>query len=358
MLYCLFCFILFFAIVSIRLPHKKSVHILLPIIFVCYVLSFIRWESGTDWDIYVSIFHYSEKIDNNYTNVEEGFFLLNHFSHFISNSYSVALFLQASIIFPSVFYVLKKQPLPLVSFFLFFSSTLGYIFFIRQSISVSLVLLSYVFIVKQDKKRFFTCIIVACLFHITSLVALPLYAIYHSNVKWKYVLVLLIVISILSIISTGQWMRTVAAVHPYIEYKINSYIELTETGKNTYITMSPQRAILNHLIKRSFIAILLILYCKGRILNNGKLNGYLKIYCYSTIIYLIVTPVSMDLSRMCTSIEIVDILLFPLVLNLIRKPANQYIALFIIIILGFSKFASNLGRFPEIFNNYNSIFSI
>lgn len=347
----------FSAVLSSCIKRKESVAILLILMMICYVLSFIRWETGTDWDTYISIFRASNNLSDNYTNVEYLFFLLNHICRRISSSYSFALFIEATIIFLCTFSILKQQPYPLISFFLLFSGTMGNIMFVRQSIAVSIVLFSYIFILNKKKKGFIICILVATLVHTSSIMALPIYWIYYSNIKWKYVITLLVFVLIIGIYSSGVWLRDISVIHPFIEYKINNYLNASESNADlAYITMSPQEAIFKHLLKRSLALILILLFCRSSVIKDLRLKGYLMIYIYSSLLYLLVTPLSMNLSRICTPLEIVDIFLYPYIYTQVKHRANKYFILICILLLGLSKFMSNFNRFPEIFNNYITIF--
>lgn len=358
MIYCLFCIISLNAVVSIKNSRRQSINILFVSVLVCYILSFIRWETGTDWDSYFNIFQSSKNINNNYTNIEPFFFLLNHLFYNINTSYTFFLFFEATIIFTCCFFALKNQPYPLISLFLLFASTLGNIMFVRQSIAVALVVLSYNFILTHDKIKFYACIILATLFHTSAIVAFPIYIIFYSRIRWKYVIILIVIIALIGIYSSGQWLRFIASGNVFLEYKINSYLDASESGSDlAYVQLSPQKAIISHFMKRTILILLVILFCRGTIINRDiRLNGYLRIYIYSTCLYLLVTPLSLNLSRICTSIEIVDIFLYPYILSMIQKPFNKSFALCCIFLLGISKFISNVNRYPEIYNHYMTIF--
>ena len=63
MLYILFVIVCSFAMCSLFLKNRKRiVGVLLLFMFIVYVLSFIRWETGTDWDSYYEIFQNAKSI--------------------------------------------------------------------------------------------------------------------------------------------------------------------------------------------------------------------------------------------------------------------------------------------------------
>ena len=63
---------------------------------ILFLLSFLRWERGTDWSGYYDYF--SNIYDLNFSNnFENGFILLNYCIHYLFNSYTVLLFILAAI---------------------------------------------------------------------------------------------------------------------------------------------------------------------------------------------------------------------------------------------------------------------
>lgn len=357
MLYCLLFVVLIFTVISFWMTQKQAKGVVLILITSCFVLSFIRWETGTDWDTYYNIFLESKDLSN-YTPVERTFFLLNHLCYTVSESYTFCLFIEAAILFTCSYGILSRQPLPMFSYFLLFASTLGNVMFVRQSIAVAIILYSYKYILNQEPRKFYICVTCAILIHTSSLIALPLYFLFHKQIKWRVVILALGVLFLFALCSPGNIIRSMVGGNSFIAAKIVSYLNRSASGADLdYIVISPQKAVLMHLIKRAFVLALIILYCRKRIGTDKTLAGYLRIYLYSSGLYFIVTPLSMDLSRLCTPIELVDIFLYPYILYQLRTESAQYITIALIIILGLSKFMSNYNRFPEIFGSYKTIFS-
>ena len=356
MLYSIFSVVSVCAVISPWLKRNQTQYLLFLLIFLCFVLSFIRWNTGTDWESYYDIFISSKNLSN-YTSVEPTFFLLNHICYSLTTSYTFCLLIESLILFGCSYYIVRQQKYPLLTYFLLFASTLGNIMFVRQSISVAIVLFSYQYILSGNKRKFYICIICATLLHTSSIVALPIYWLYRKGIKWRILLLILFIVFLCSMFLNGNLFRNVLSTDYFIGAKIIGYLNRSENGVDmNYITITPQKAIMSHLLKRLFIIGLLLTYCRGTKITDKKLNGYLRIYLYSSVLYFIVTPLSMDLSRVCTCLELVDIFLYPYIFSTLKRTSSKIITLFLILIFGLSKFISNYNRFPEIFGSYITIF--
>ena len=105
-----FYFFIFFILLLLSfceifsLKRKITIKILSIIIFVFFIFSFIRWETGTDWQSYYDVFKsikepWVMKEDVYSLEFESGFMFLNHLAKSISDSYTIMLFLQGAILF-------------------------------------------------------------------------------------------------------------------------------------------------------------------------------------------------------------------------------------------------------------------
>ena len=361
MLYILFVIVCSFAMCSLFLKNRKRiVGVLLLFMFIVYVLSFIRWETGTDWDSYYEIFQNAKSIKGEFY-VEPTFFLINYICHSVSDSYTFLLFVLATIIFFCTFNSFKNLSYPLIAYLIYFSTTFGDIMFVRQSISIAIVLYSFKYIFKKQKKKFIICSIIASCFHVSTIAVFPLYYIYHKNLKWKKVFFIFIVIFIISLYlstnRTGVINLPFGLNNNYLVNRINTYILLSQRGYDSYLTLSPIQAITNHLIKRSILFILIFVYSSSKIIKDKYFSGCLRIYIYSSCLYLFFAPISLDLTRMTAAIEIVDILLFTKLLAQVRRTSNKIIIFLVILMFSCLKFSSNISRFPEIYSNYKTILS-
>lgn len=361
MLHFIFIIISCFAFLSLFIKNRKRVvGGLLLIMFIIYILSFIRWETGTDWDNYHEIFKNAKSLKGEYY-VEPTFFYINYISHLICNSYSFLLFILATIIFFCTFNSFRYLSYPIIAYLIYFSTTFGDIMFVRQSISVAIVLYSFKYILNSNRKNFYICAIIGSCFHISTIAVFPLYYIYHKNIKWKKVFYLFISILIISLYlssnNSGIINLPFGLNDTYIMNRLNTYILLSQRGQDSYLTFTPIQAITNHLIKRSILFLLIFVYSKTNIINDNYFSGYLRIYIYSSCLYLFFAPISLDLTRMTAAIEIVDILLYTKLLTQVHRRSNKIIIFLIILMFSYLKFSSNVSRFPEIYTNYKTIFS-
>lgn len=106
---------------------------------IAYAVSFLRWETGTDWDGYIAMFYGLNDFDSarqqswwgpgySYPAV-----LVNAWG----GSYSVLLFCLATVLFSVKFHMLRQTcAAPLIAIYVLFCTSFYDIYFVRQSIAV------------------------------------------------------------------------------------------------------------------------------------------------------------------------------------------------------------------------------
>lgn len=172
---------------------KSSKAALFFIVILILLTGLRRNDVGTDTDTYVRFL-----TTGNY-NVFIGEFLfiaLFYLTSFIQGSYTVFLLLVSSLIFiPTYMIVRKGSPFPMISITVLFLSPC--LFFpesmntIRQTIAASFILCSIYFYSKDDYIRTAIFIIVSILFHLTSIIIVPILILSKFTYSKKVVYVLL-----------------------------------------------------------------------------------------------------------------------------------------------------------------------
>lgn len=355
MLSLLFSFLAILAILSYNMQKRVCCKILFCIMFIIYVLSFIRWESGTDWENYYSYFINANARSE--AEMEYGYHYLNKLCRGITDSYSFLLFVVATCIFYLLYPIFVRTEYPLLTYLLFYSSTFGYLLFVRQSLAVAIILFSYIFIYNKRSKPFFICVLLASTIHISSLAALPIYYLYNKKIKFKYIFIAFIILLLYSIyFSSTNFLRNFPLANDYLLTKINIYLDYAEYGKEDVYAYSSTQSIIRHLLKRVFLIIPIVLFYRKGIVKDLKFRGYLNIYIYSSFLYLFFAPISINMTRLTTGIELVDIFLYPYVLMYVNRKSNILFMLLLILLMSFLKFQSNMGQYPEIFSSYKTVF--
>src|SRR5690606_23297648 len=140
---------------------------------------------------------------------------------FIGGNFRYVLVVSSLLVLWPVFYVAKRHSVnPMLTIFLFFAF---YIYLQSfnitcQAISVSIILMSYVFLLEGRKKLFCLCILLATSFHLTALLCLPLLFVNRlPNNTWFYLTSLAFSL-IVGIVFSGPLLNFSATLMGYDRY--------------------------------------------------------------------------------------------------------------------------------------------
>lgn len=156
----------------------KNRQFLLPVLFAILFL-FLSWRDGIGADYY-SYKRFWEKKD--IANIETGYLLIQNICKRVYDSYPFTIAIFGLIAIYIKFLAFKKlSPLIFVSIIYYF----GYYYLaldfnqIRQGLALGICLLSVNYVIEESKTKFLSTILLASLFHISALVSIPIYFLYH-----------------------------------------------------------------------------------------------------------------------------------------------------------------------------------
>ncbi|HHX70771.1 MAG TPA: EpsG family protein [Gallicola sp.] len=157
--------------------RDKQLYLFIALGLILIIIAGFRTESvGTD-TINYSVFF--ERIKNHGSiPVEPGWVMLNKLVQFIGADYSFFMaFVSVITLLPLLFIFYKNSENPILSLFFYYSL---YIYFYsfnisRQVLAVSIVLIAIILLIKNKKILFLIFLTLAALFHISALIALPLF---------------------------------------------------------------------------------------------------------------------------------------------------------------------------------------
>lgn len=214
--YIIYVFILFFTISStFYLGNKKlrsesyydadKLNILYGLILtiLAFVIGF-RSEVGTDWEGYVSIFQQittSTNLSFFTEQIEIGYFWLNLIIGNLGLSYQWMFFIIALLSWYFYFKSVPRFILPLFIYFLFVDE----FFFwgmsgIRQFLAMAIWIYSIKFIINKNIKRFIIYILIASLFHSSSLILIPFYFLPYQKLYNQFYWIFIYIISLLAVL--------------------------------------------------------------------------------------------------------------------------------------------------------------
>lgn len=350
--FCLFCFSL---LEISNLQKKQSLFLFLLSTFFLFTFSFIRWETGTDWDGYYEyfnhIFYYFQD-----TTFEFGFARINEFVKLVFGSYTALLFVFSLIIFCfQTKVILEFSPFPLFSLFFLWSISFANVFFIRQTIAIVLLLYSTTFLVKKKRGRFLVWVYIATLFHSTSFIFLFAYFVFKLRITIKRMLLYLLISSLFSIFLMTFFERILPFLNGVIQHKLEAYLALGEDG-DTMTQASLGEVLIRGFANKLFIFALLIYFSSKKVKDDIVFRGYLNLYWFGAILYFSMASISIVFVRFSFSYDIVQIILLPLLLKNMSL-CNKYILFSIVsIFLLFRFYVTLFGSYYELYVPYKTIF--
>lgn len=356
----IFLLFLLTSILEIVSNNKKySIIIFLLFVFICYILSFIRWETGTDWTTYYNIYTWIDEPWTNFNNgMELGYNFISHLGKAVFNSYTGVLFLFSSIIYITLartYLLLSKYPI--TSLFLSFCVlSFAHIMYVRQNIAVVICGLSVYYIIKQKKWNFIIAILVASLFHRTAFIFLLAYPTFHRVFSIKFHILLIIIALTIGTVLGKLFLNFIGSFGlGVISSKIDGYLELGSDDNS--MAISTTTVLIKGFINKSII-LSLIFYCKCKLkYNTTFFNGLTNLYILGTILYLITLPLSISLARIAVYMDSLQVIFIPYILYQQRTLYNRVLLFALISCYFYMRFYASFISFQSEYVPFTTIFS-
>lgn len=348
----------FFDLTDLKYNLKKNLIFWGAIL--CTFLGGIRDKVGTDWEQYYYFFMgyntYNEFFNGVYP-YEYGYLWLNYLIKIITDQYNIFLLIFTGIIcFFKYKLIVKLAPLPLIVFLLNFSYYKGDIFSVRQSLAISIIVFSLIYIVKKDLWKFLIIVLIATFFHRTSIIFLPAYWIYHKSFSTKNI-VLLIGISIL--IGNSGLIEYIVNIFLSIDATvINKLAGYMENSGESYEVVGYIGIFLAILKKIFFIFIFTVVKSK---LSEKYFcyNGLYNFFCFSCFIYFLFLFSIPEVSlRIIVYYNFFEIFLLSMLIGYFNNNILRIITWLILVLYSGIYFYYALNRYYELYVPYNSIFSL
>lgn len=292
------------------LKKKDAVKVFLFFSFSFYILSFIRWEVGTDWDSYI---FYFDNISywNQGSEYEWGFARINEFIKLNFNNYTILLLTLGGILFYfQSKAILEFSPFPIFSLFFLWAIIFGNIMFVRQWVAIAILFYSVIYIQQRCFAKFLIFVFIASLFHRSSFIFILAWWIY--SLKWKVsTLVILLCISIALTVFVAKMMELLGSLFSgVIEAKLKVYLSDSSTtfGTEASLLTIIIKGIANKLLI-FFAAILLLKKIPSS--EQEKFRGYLNLYWFGAILYFSTISISVVFIRLTHPFDIFQIILIP-----------------------------------------------
>lgn len=347
----------FFSLIELFGLKKKERDILFLLFSLfMFTLSFLRWETGTDWGAYYSFFENSTEWFRK-SEFEWGFSRLNEFAKIIFNNYSVALFLLGAILFSfQTGAIYKLSPYPITSLLFLWCVWFGNAMFIRQSIATAILFFSVTYIIERKFWKFLLCVLFAMLFHRTSFIFLPAWWIYNMRIRpiWLWIG---IGSSVLMTVAVKTFIESISgAFGPIVQAKLDLYLSDSETTFGTAASLT--QIILKGVANKVFVFFMLMLGYKRIVAAYGPFRGLVNLYWFGILLYFSTIGISIALIRFSFAYDILQIILLPILFKFIKNSELKLVVFIIFLLyLLLRLYISLVGGYYEMFVPYKTIFS-
>ncbi len=180
----------------------------------------LRYHTGADWGLYEYFFE-NLPIEGNFSGWESGYVLLSKTIFYLFGNYYVLQFLASFIFIYALSRFFEKNsdyPIFAFSIFLFIYFISLFMAQVRQSIALSVILLSTNYIFKRNFIKYALMVALACMFHISAIVAIILY---FLNTKWsKTFSLFIILVSQVFYFFPGSVLKIVDIIVPLMPQRI------------------------------------------------------------------------------------------------------------------------------------------
>ncbi len=328
--------------------------IFIEILFFFFIFSFIRWNMGTDWDAYYTIFQ-NMLVEGSYREI--GFTYINRLVRTFTDRFTILLCIEAIILYLCIAKPLFKISIyPLLSLLAFFCLNRGNMFFVRITISVSITMLSTFCLLKNHKYRAFIYWVLALSFHTAAIAYFPIFFLYKREISIKKTIYLIIVSLIISIffdkiITLFAGAKANLIIH-FLVYAQDSKSTFGYGGGASKIFL-----LIRSLISRSFLLILLIYLKQKQHEHDAKFELIYTFYIVGFCIYIIVAPISFALSRLTDYYTIMEIFIYPYFLKISKKNYIKIPLLLLIFVYLGIRLYTGIHGYYECFVPISTIFN-
>ena len=329
----IFIVLLLFSFVEVFTKRNLFVKILYwSACLFLFMLSFLRWETGTDWVNYYNYFQRVLYRPYEYDEFEVGFRVLNYVVRSFTNEYTVLLIFLGLILFFFQSKAIKElSPFPLLSLTCLFASQAANILFVRQWVAVAILFYSIVYIKKSKFLPFLLFVLLATTIHRSAGIFIFAYWIFKAKISVKW-MIILISFSILFSFIVQELLNSLLGSFggAVIQAKLNMYLNETYNAEvneqhNFFLTLI--RGVGNKL----FILIFCICLFRKR-MEDEEIRGVLNIYWVGVLLYFITIPISFALVRFSFAFDIVYIILVAHIIKVFKKPSNKGVVFSILLI--------------------------
>lgn len=319
----IFIVLLFFSFVEVFTKKNLFVKILYwSTCLFLFMLSFLRWETGTDWVNYYNYFQRVLYHPYEYDEFEVGFRVLNYAVRSFTNEYTVLLFFSGLMLFFFQSKAIKElSPFPLLSLTCLFASQAANILFVRQWMAIAILFYSIVYIKRRKFLPFLLLVLLAITIHRSAGIFIFAYWIFKAKISVKWMMIWLVSTVVFSLFIQNLLNSLLGNLgNLVIEDKLNTYLsESYNSGLNKELDYF---SILIRGVANKLFIFLLSIFVLLRNANQDNIRGFINIYWLGTMLYFVMLPISLALVRFSYPFDIVQIILIAHISNSFGKESR------------------------------------
>lgn len=310
------------------------------------LFSGLRWERGTDWNSYYSIYQNSEAYDV-FGSIEPGFMLLNKFAFSSSVDYTVFLLLCALVIFSQIFYfIYKYSPNPQFSVFCLWCLGVGVVFFVRQTIALSILLSATHFLLNNKHNKFFLLVLLACMFHVSALIFLIAWPL-RQGFNYKASIACVFIVTIVGVILITNNNNYLDKLLIYTDANYNEAISEIFDASPISIAIAT--------LNRICLILIFYFFLYG---SSVASDFFIRMFVFGTVVYIISEMSFPILGRFVVFFDVFQIILIP---SLVRYPKSAttkfFIASIVVFYLTIRYWRALSGAYWDLYIPYNTFFT-
>lgn len=280
------------------------------------IVAGIRYEVGTDYSGYLTIFNGLWRTDN----VEIGFYSLIDFIKLFTNNVQVLFFMMALITINftlrGLFAYREEINIGISMFTFMLSFYLTGLNVSRQLVAVGIGFYAIQFIFKKKPIIFALVVCVALMFHLSMVAIIPLYFIYNSRILKinKITIIILAILAVLLLFNLDIIASFISSYVPQFQSRIGYFI------KKPYFDFTTLGVL------KDIMYIIPSIYIYPKYKNNEKFNFFLLIYILSIIFGLAANLyINSAINRITIPLEMSLLYLVPYVVRKSYQNRNYFL---------------------------------
>lgn len=323
----IFIFFVFFSFIEIFTKQKDIAKYLfaLSCLFL-FTLSFIRWETGTDWYNYQTYFE--GVLHKPYENdgFEPGFRAINYLTRSITKEYTLLLCFSGIILFSfQTLGILKFSIYPMTSLTFLYAIQLGNILFVRQWIAIAILFYSIKFIRDNKFWQFLLLVLFATSIHRSAIIFTFAWWIFKKEISFNKMLIILassIFFSYLAHYLLTSLLGSFGGA--VIQHKLETY--LSDSYNESLNEQMDFTLVLVKGIANKLLILLGSMYIYKKLKDGDQVfRGLINIYWFGCLIYFVTISISLALVRFSYIFDIVQIILITYILSHFNNIRNRAI---------------------------------